>query len=237
MKMSNIRIETDVKQPRIRVRSTRLIQALCERKEEIMKTIVATSIIAIAVSTSIAHANPKLEKRVAELEREVAELKTALAPVIEKARIEQVVSQQRNRARQRMRKDSEIYSREQLREVETLYQVANKQWRSQEGKDSLKELIEKYDKANRTGCALLYLGQMSKGKEREQYLKNAIAEFSDCFYGDGVQVGAYARYYLAYHYKEAGKSNEAERLFREIGERYPNAIDHKGRLLRDIIEE
>ena len=135
-----------------------------------------------------------------------------------------------------MRKDSEIYSRDELKEIENLYQVANKQWRTEEGKDSLKKLINKYDKANRTGCALLYLGQMSKGEEREEYLKQTIADFSDCYYGDGVQVGAYARYYLAYHYKESGNTKKAAELFDEIGELYPNAIDHKAKLLSALIE-
>ena len=198
-----------------------------------MKKIIMAIVVA---STCIAHADPKLEKRVAELEKEVAKLKTALAPVIEKAKAEQIVTEQRNEAKKRMRKDSEIYSRDEITEIESLYQVANKQWKSQEGKDSLQELIKKYDKANRTGCALLYLGQMSKGEEREDYLKQAIADFSDCFYGDGVLVGAYARYYLAYHYKELGKEKKSTELFEEIGEMYPNAINHKGKQLSALIE-
>lgn len=177
-----------------------------------------------------------LEQRVAELEKEVAELKVALAPVMEQAKVEQIVALQRSEAKTRMRKDSEVYSRDELREIERLYQVANKQWKSQEGKDSLMALIKKYDQANRTGCALLYLGQMSKGEEREKYLKQAIADFSDCFYGDGVQVGAYARYYLAYHYKESGDEKKATELFEEISALYPNAINHKGKLLSSLIE-
>ncbi len=198
-----------------------------------MKRII---IAAIVTSTFIAHADPKLEKRVAELEKEVAALKVALAPVMEKEKAEQIITQQRNEAKKRMRKDSEVYSRDELKEIESLYQVANKQWKSQEGKDSLKELIKKYDKANRTGCALLYLGQMSKGEDREGYLKQAIEDFSDCFYGNGVQVGAYARYYLAYYYKELGDEKKSEELFSEIGEKYPNAINHKGKLLSTLIE-
>jgi tetratricopeptide (TPR) repeat protein len=201
-----------------------------------MKRTITAIVVATVACSCIAHADSKLEKRVAELEKEVAELKTALAPVMEKAKAEQMVTQQRNKAKKRMRKDSEVYSRDDLREIESLYQVANKQWKSQEGKDSLKKLINKYDKANRTGCALLYLGQMSKGEEREEYLKQAIEDFSDCFYGNGVQVGAYARYYLAYHYKESGKEKKAAELFEEIGELYPSAINHKGKLLSTLIE-
>ncbi len=202
-----------------------------------MKRITTALVVITVASACIAHADLKLEKRVTELEKEVAELKTVFAPVMAKAKAEQIVTQQRSKAKIRMRKDSEFYSRDELKEIENLYQVANKQWRTQDGKDSLQELVKKYDKANRTGCALLYLGQMSKGEEREKYLKQAITDFRDCFYGNGVQVGAYARYYLAYHYKDAGEKSKAEKLFIELKEEYPNAIDHKGRLLRDLIEK
>jgi hypothetical protein len=196
------------------------------------------TIIAIILVTACAvQADPSLEKRVTELETEVAELKAAIAPVLAEAKSKEIADQQRTKAKERMRKDSKIYSKDELREIESLYQVANKQWRTQEGKDSLKELINKYDKANRTGCALLYLGQMSKGEEREEYLKQAIDDFSDCYYGDGVQVGAYARYYLAHHYKESGEQNKAEKMFAELEDQYPDAIDHKGRLLSDLIQK
>lgn len=200
-----------------------------------MKRITTAILIATVASACIVHADPKLEKRVAVLENEVAELKAALTPVLAKAKAEQIVTQQRTQARERMRRDSEFYSRDELKEIETLYQVANKQWNTEEGKDSLKELISQYDKANRTGCALLYLGQMSKGEERESYLKQAIEDFSNCFYGDGVQVGAYARYYLAYYYKELGEEKQSTELFKEIREKYPNAINHKGKLLSAMI--
>lgn len=191
----------------------------------------------VLAGSVMAHANPNLEKRVAELEKEVAELKATLAPIMAEAKAKETAAQQRTKAKERMRKDSEIYSKEELREIEGLYQVANRQWRTQEGKDSLKVLIKNYDKANRTGCALLYLGQMSKGEEREEYLKQAIKDFSDCFYGNGVQVGAYARYYLAYHYKDSGEQEKADQLFAELEKQYPNAIDHKGRVLSDLIKK
>ncbi len=143
----------------------------------------------------------------------------------------------RTRVRQRFELDRTLYSQEQLTDIERLYQVANKQWNSPEAKESLKQLIEKYPKANRTGCALQYLGQMSSGAEKEKYLKQAIADFGDCFYGSGVQVGAYARLYLAYYYQQTGKSKEASVLFAEIRKDYPDAVNHKGRLLKDIMPE
>jgi len=185
-----------------------------------------------------------LEKRITALEERVAKLDNATAPMMKKLNAEQMKDDQRAKAKERMRKDLELYSRDELREIETLYQVANKNWKTdkakgtdrEKGKASLKELLSRYDKANRTGCALLYLGQMSQGEERESYLKQAIEGFSDCYYGDGVQVGAYARYYLGCYYKESGDQKKASALFDEIRNDYPNAVSHNGKPLVPVLD-
>jgi hypothetical protein len=135
--------------------------------------------------------------------------------------------------RKRTAEDRKNYSAEQLREIENLYQVANKLWRTPEAKTSLKVLIEKYPKSNRTGCAVQYMGQMSSGEEKEKYLKLAIKDFGDCYYGNGVQVGAYARLCLGYYYKEKGMEKEEKVLFDEIRKDYPDAVNHKGKRLVD----
>src|SRR5262245_61912890 len=44
-------------------------------------------------------------------------------------------------ARARMRKDREKYTQAQIAEAEQLYQVANKNWRSPEAKQSLEQLV------------------------------------------------------------------------------------------------
>ena len=200
-----------------------------------MKSVI-TMFLVLTACTTMAHDTLKieaLEKRVAALEARVAKLDSVTAPAVKQANAEQMRADQKTKARARMRKDREIYSNEELREIESLYQVANKNWSTDKakGKESLLKLISKYKEANRTGCALLYIGQMSKGEERESYLKQAIEDFSDCFYGDGVQVGAYARYYLAYYYQKNGDKEKAVALFNEIRKDYPNAINHKGRPL------
>ena len=141
----------------------------------------------------------------------------------------------RKRFEARLEQDRKTYTQQELKEIESLYQIANSQWNSPEAQESLKKLVDKYAKANRTSCALLYLGQMASGEEKEKYLKKAIDEFSDCWYGDGVQVGAYARFYLANYYQDSGKKTEAAALFNEIRKNYPDAVDHKGRLLADLI--
>ena len=142
----------------------------------------------------------------------------------------------KERVRERFEQDRQTYTPEQLKEIEALYQTANKQWQSPEAKAALKVLIEKYPKANRTGCAILYLGQMTSGPERENYLKEAIKNHSDCFYGDGVQVGAYARFYLADYYLKIGKTDEGKALLEQIRKDYPDAVTHDGRPLAESIE-
>ncbi len=175
-----------------------------------------------------------LAARVQQLEARLEQLEKKLEPILKEQNHEELLVQQRSAARNRMREDLETYSRDELQSIERLYQVANDNWRSQEAVESLKTLVEKYGKANRTGCAILYLGQMSEGDQQVQYLKQAIEDFSDCYYGNGVQVGAYARFLLAYHLKQAGQDAEAERLLEELEEKYPNAIDHRGRRLSEL---
>ena len=204
-----------------------------------MKTIIAASLVLSVVCTGFAQSPFDLKKRIDLLEERVAKLEAAIGK--QEARQETttaketIAENERALAKARMRKDLEVYSAEDLSKIEQLYQVANKEWRTDAGKKSLEELIAKYGKANRTGCALQYLGQMTQGDERVHYLNKAIEGFSDCRYGDGVQVGAYARFYLAYQYKKDGNEGKAKALFDEIAKLYPNAIDHRGNLLSDVI--
>jgi hypothetical protein len=137
---------------------------------------------------------------------------------------------QQLKARKRMQQDLS-FSDQERQEIESLYQVANKQWQTQEARDSLNTLVEKYKRANRTGCAILYLGQMSHGDEQIAYFKQAITDHSDCFYGDGVQVGAFARFLLGQVYVQSGQLDLAEALFNEIRKEFRDSIDHSGNSL------
>lgn len=179
----------------------------------------------------------ELRTQIQELQQEMAALKEMIRPLVEEKLLQQQHERNQQKARERLQKDLEKYTQEQLSEIETLYQVANRNWRTQEAQDSLKKLISQYTEANRTGCAVLYLGQMTEGEESINYLKTAIQDFSDCFYGDGVQVGAYARYVLAYRYNAAEQYQEAKELLDKIEEKYPEATDHQGRPLKNVISE
>jgi hypothetical protein len=136
-----------------------------------------------------------------------------------------------------MREDARRYSKAELQEAEQLYQVANKEWRSPEAKASLETLVKKFPKFNRTGCAVLYLGQYSKGEDREKYLKQAVEQFSDCFYGNGVQVGAFARYLLGHHYREKGDVERGDALLKEVVDKFPKSVTHRGDQLAKIAKK
>ena len=167
---------------------------------------------------------------------DAAAAKEEKAPT-EAGRVTQMVEKNRQAARLRAVEDQQRYTSEQLGEIEMLYQVANtKGKRSPEAKESLKTLLEKYDRANRTGCATLYLGQASEGAERLEYLTRAVEKFSDCYYFNGCQVGGYGRYVLSLTLWEKGDREKARARFAELKTTYQEATDHRGRPMSEAVE-
>jgi hypothetical protein len=136
----------------------------------------------------------------------------------------------------KMAQDQAKHPPEQLRDAENLYQVANQKWGTLEASNSLQTMIQKYPDIDRTGCAVLYVAQMSQGEDRARYLQDCIDKYNDCFYGDGVQVGVYARYLLAGDLRQKGETAKAKALLDEIKSKYPNAVDHGGNLLVDQVK-
>jgi len=171
------------------------------------------------------------------LTQRVAQRNKQLAPVKAQQAMEARQKTLHNKFMQRYAQDEQKYSKDQLQDAEQLYQVANQKWGSPEAVTSLQTMVKKYPDLDRTGCAVLYLADMSKGDDRAQYLQDCIEKYYDCFYGDGVQVGVYARYLLAGDYKGSGDTDKAKALFSEIKTQYPDAIDHRGKLLVDLINE
>ncbi|MFH0953964.1 MAG: hypothetical protein V1873_06510 [Verrucomicrobiota bacterium] len=172
----------------------------------------------------------KLEARVADLEKAVQPVKGAMLAEARRAEL-------RRKYEQRTTADLKIYTQQQLSTCEQLYQVSNREGDSPQVKANLEKVIAEYDKSNRAGCAALYLGQRTQGDEKVKYLTMAIEKHSDCMYGDGVQVGAYARFLLAAYYRDNGKKDAATKLFQEVRTQFPNAVNHRGGLLVDEIPE
>ena len=96
--------------------------------------------------------------------------------------------------------------------------------------------MKEYPKSNRAGSAILYLAQLSSGSDREEYLKTAIEAHGDTWYGDGVQVGAFARVQLAAFYAADGRLPEARVLAKQVVDNFPGAVDHSGRPLVDALQ-
>lgn len=141
----------------------------------------------------------------------------------------------RARAQERMRQDFGTYSADDFRKLEDLYQSANKNLRGPDAKAILQRVVKEYPKSNRAGSATLYLAQLSSGAEREGYLKTAIEAHGDTWYGDGVQVGAFARVQLAAFYAADGRLAEARVLAKEVVDNFPGAVDHGGRPLVETL--
>ena len=173
--------------------------------------------------------------RVAMLEKQVAKLQKELRPIAKQYRVDQIRFESQQAARRRMSEDREHYTKAQLGEIEQPYRAGSKNWGTPQAKAALEKLIEKFSKANRAGCAVLYLAQMSEGDEAESYYKQAIEQYGDCYYGDGVQVGPYAMFKLAFYYRKHQLPDKADAMFKQLVEEYPDAINHRGGLLSDLM--
>ena len=206
-----------------------------------MKKLFGATLIVIFLGTANSLLAVNQKTKIKELEQRIAKLEKALKPFLvqQKTKINTKINTKKmqTQARTRMREDSKNYSRTQLREIEALYKSRGQKWGSAQKTKNLKLVISKYPKANRAGCAMLYLGQTSKGEVQENYFKQAIEKYSDCFYGNGVQVGPYAKFYLALAYFKSGKKSQAMALFNEIKTKFPNAIDHRQRNLASMINK
>jgi hypothetical protein len=178
----------------------------------------------------------QLKQRVAQLEKQVREISQLLEPIKAQQASDNRRKALREKFDKKMAEDRSNYTQEQLSEAESLYQVANQKWGSAEAAESLQTMIKKYPDINRTGCATLYVAQKTEGVERARYLQDCIEKFNDCFYGDGVQVGAYARFLLAGDYMSKGEQDKAAALYTELKASYPDALDHSGNLLADGIK-
>lgn len=176
------------------------------------------------------------DESMANIEKQVREISQLMEPLKAQQAIDNRRKALRKRFEKKMAQDRDKYNPEQLREAEELMRIADQKWGSPEADESCQTIIKKYPDINRTGCAMLYLAQTSQGEERARYLQDCIEKYNDCFYGDGVQVGAYARFLLAQDYRSKGEQKKAEALSDEIKTNYADAIDHGGNLLVDSLK-
>jgi hypothetical protein len=189
----------------------------------------------VVSSCSKTDANTKeiagLEQRVARLEQQVQEITQSQAAKPEMQTADRRRQELHKEFDKRMARDRAKYTPKQLQDAEKLYQVANQKFGTPEATASLRKLIQEFPDLDRTGCAILYLAQNSKGDERAKHLQDCIDNYNDCFYGDGVQVGVFARFLLAQDCRNSGDREKAATLENEIRSNYPDAVDHGGSLL------
>ena len=204
-----------------------------------MRNLTATVCFTLAFASAslLAQTNSpgvaQLNERVDRLEKQVQELSELVEPMKEQRAIDTRRKALREKFQKKMSADAAKYTSEQLRDAESLYQVANQKWGTPEAMESLRMMIQKYPDINRTGCATLYVAQKSSGEERAKFLQDCIEKFGDCMYGDGVQVGAYARFLLQGDCEREGDRAKAEALRNELQTQFPDAVDHSGQLLAE----
>ncbi len=152
------------------------------------------------------------------------------------SKLERIREANKRKAREQMARDSKEYKKDEFAALEELYQKGNANPRTPENQAFLKEVVEKFPKSNRAGCAALYLGQFSKdAKESEKYLELAISKYSDCYYLNGTSVGGFARLLLGSKEKQAGHDAKAKELFDEIRKDHATATSHNGKLIVDTL--
>lgn len=204
-----------------------------------MKKLMFALILVLNVAFGIVSvAGQTVEERLSALEKRVAELERKHVPSeASRAKDDAAAdSTQSRRAKMQARyaKDVEKYGKNALREIERLYRTYSRSGQAED--QSLDDLLSRFPAANRTGCAVMYAGQRSKGDAAVKWYKKAIADHGDCLYGDGAIVGAYARFYLAAEYERSGKQKEAESLRKEILDLYPDAVTHHGQPMASILK-
>ena len=147
---------------------------------------------------------------------------------------ERAIEDNKKKAREAWQKDERSLKQDELAAMEQLYQKANENPRTPEAQEMLKELIKKYPKSNRAGCAACYIGQFSRDAgDSEKYLELAIKDYSDCYYLNGTSVGGWARMLMS------GRENgaKAKKLIEEIRKDYPDATNHSGELLVSFLDK
>jgi hypothetical protein len=156
---------------------------------------------------------------------------------------EAILTALRRRAKVRIDADASAFSVAELADIEARYASAFRPevldgrtfLREPEAEPILVDLVRRYPRANRAGCALLLLAQVSAGPRREHHLRQAIDFEGDAWFENGVQVAALARAMLAIHLAGLERFDEAEEVAAELVRRFPGAVDQTGASLDDTL--
>ena len=113
-----------------------------------MRRIILAGILLTTLSTAPSFAQTNdlaaLNQRVAQLEKQVAEMSQLLEPMRAQLTADARRKALREKFNQRIAADRAKYTDEKLSEAEQLYQVANQKWGTPEATESLQAMIKKY---------------------------------------------------------------------------------------------
>jgi hypothetical protein len=172
----------------------------------------------------------ELEGRIQILEGRIANTEPQAATLAQPQEQQEVVRNMQL-ARARMAEDKKRFKAKDIAAAEDMYQKAARNVMNATSTILLKGVVSEYSQLNRAGCAQLYLARHAGDAEKETLLLDCIRRFSNCYYGDGIQVGPYAMFSLAQYYRDFGREEESEKLAARIRKECAAANDHEGRLL------
>ena len=150
--------------------------------------------------------------------------------------LKQNIIDQKRIARKRMYADMRKYSKKENEEIESLYQSMYK-LKDPEKSRNLRKLIAKYPRANRSGCAALYLAYYMKGDAQRIALLKVIRRYGGCYYGDGANVAACAKLFLARYYLKNHNLEELKSLFNDLIKNHPAAIHHNRKNIVSLVKD
>jgi WD40 repeat protein/tetratricopeptide (TPR) repeat protein len=105
------------------------------------------------------------------------------------------------------------------------------QGKAKEALQAWRTLIDKFPESQRAGCAAVYMGQLQLSikdyKGAEESLKLAAEKFGHHRYGNGVEVGGYAYFYLTSLYCDREQYEKAGQALKALVEKYPYASGHR----------
>jgi TolA-binding protein len=101
------------------------------------------------------------------------------------------------------------------------------------------QLVTEFPEEKWAGCALVSLGEvyLSKNEEAkaEDAWKRAAQKYPEAQFDDGVKVAPVSVFQLAFLYENKGKTEEAEKLYHEILDKYSNERAHNRRSFAQLI--
>jgi len=137
-------------------------------------------------------------------------------------------------------RDERRYDARSLKEIENLYRRGNERIDTEEGRDALEELVEKYPESNRRGCAAMNLGAtyLNEGEleAAAAHLEAIISAGSDAVFENGERILPKAMYNYGMLLERRGDEDGARDVWEGLGARFPGETDGNGIPYAKLVE-